>query len=99
MKQPEGFNNPGKEHFVCKLNKTIYGLKQLAKTWDEKLNTVLKELGFIQGEADPCLHIKETREGEIDLISYVDDLIITSKDEDQIIQTGNNLGKSFQLTE
>ena len=97
MKQPEVFEVPGKENFVCKLNQTIYGLKQSAKAWNEKLNTVLKQLGFIQGEAGPCLHIKETQEGKIYLISYVDDLIIASKDEGQIIQTGNNLGKSFQL--
>ena len=87
MKQPEEFEVPGKENFVCKLNKTIYGLKQSAKAWNEKLNTVLKQLGFIQGEADPCLHIKETHRGKIYLISYVDDLIIASKDEGQIIET------------
>ena len=60
MKQPEGFKVKGKEDLVCKLNKLICGLKQAAKAWNEKLNAVLRKLGFTQGEADPCLHVKDT---------------------------------------
>ena len=98
MKQPEGIKIQEKGHFVCKLNKCIYGLKQAAKSWNDKLNSYLQSLGFTQAKADPCLFFKNTEKGKIYLISYVDDLLIASKDEDLILQTGQNLRKHFQLT-
>ena len=98
IKQPEGFKVQGKEHLVCKLNKSIYGLKQAAKSWNDKLNSSLQSLGFTEAKTDPCLFFKNTQKGKIYLISYVDDLLIASKDEDLVFQTVQNLGKHFQLT-
>jgi hypothetical protein len=57
MKQPEGFVD-AKEELVCKLNKSIYGLKQAAKVWNEKLYGALTKLGFKQSTSDPCLYSK-----------------------------------------
>lgn len=37
MRQPPGFVEPGQEHFVCRLKKSIYGLKQSARCWNQKL--------------------------------------------------------------
>ena len=39
MKQPEGFEVKGKEHLVCKLNRSLYGLKQSSRCWNEALNS------------------------------------------------------------
>ena len=52
MKQPEGFEVLGKEHMECQLNKSLYGLKQAAKAWNEKLHKTLLKHGFVQGQAD-----------------------------------------------
>ena len=38
MKQPEGYAEPGKEDLVCSLKKSIYGLKQSPKCWNQKLD-------------------------------------------------------------
>jgi ATP-binding cassette subfamily B (MDR/TAP) protein 1 len=47
MKQPEGFEIKGKEHYVCKLQKAMYGLKQASRAWYEKISEVLlNRLGF-----------------------------------------------------
>lgn len=60
MKQPEGFVNAKKE-LVCKLNKSIYGLKQTEKSWNEKLIAALTKLDFKQSTPpDPCLYAKST---------------------------------------
>jgi Reverse transcriptase (RNA-dependent DNA polymerase). len=98
MKQPEGFVVTGNEHMVCKLNKSIYGLKQAAKLWNEKLHEVLKQNGYEQGKTDPCLYVKITEKETTYLICYVDDIIIASNQEDMIFRTGEALSKHFQLT-
>ena len=56
MKQPEQFEGKGKEHLVCKLKRSIYGLKQSSRCWNEALDKHLKKMGFKQSENDP-LHL------------------------------------------
>lgn len=53
MVQPEGFVQKGKEHLVCKLDKSLYGLKQSACKWNRRLDKFLKKCGFIQSDSDP----------------------------------------------
>lgn len=77
MEQPNGFVEPGKEKLVCKLEKSLYGLKQAAKVWNETINGILKELGFKQSYTDPCLYVKVFRNGvRIYLLIYVDDMYV-----------------------
>ena len=45
MQQPEGFEVGGPE-FVCKLKKSLYGLKQAGHVWNKKLHSVLLSMGF-----------------------------------------------------
>ena len=52
--EPEGFAAKGKEDLVCKLKKSIYGLKQSPRCWNSALDNYLKELGFSQVSGDPC---------------------------------------------
>lgn len=56
MRQPKGFAAEGAEHLVCKLKKSIYGLKQSPRCWNVVLDTRLKEMGFIQSASDPCIY-------------------------------------------
>ena len=58
MKQPPGYVQSGKEELVCKLRKSIYGLKQSPCCWNEKLCNHLKSAGFKGSGADPCVFIK-----------------------------------------
>ena len=48
MEQPEGFVKEGEEHLVCKLKKSLYGLKPSPRAWNHKLDGDLKDLGFDQ---------------------------------------------------
>ena len=56
MKQPEGFHigSPSK---VCRLRKSLYGLKQSTRQWNKKLHSVLTELGFKRIESDRSVYI------------------------------------------
>ena len=58
MRQPEGFVHRGEEELVCKLKKSIYGLKQSPRCWNVALDTQLKEMGFTQSKNDPCIYYK-----------------------------------------
>lgn len=53
MKQPEGFEVNGKGELECKLNRSIYGLKQSPRCWDTVLDNKLKKMGFVQTTGDP----------------------------------------------
>lgn len=56
MELPEGFEKNNK---VCKLHRSIYGLKQSGKMWNDKINAALKSFGLIRSKADPCIYINE----------------------------------------
>ena len=60
MLQPESCITPGKEHKVCKLNKSLYGLKQAPKQWNEKFDNALLKNGFLFVEVDKFVYTKCT---------------------------------------
>ena len=78
MKQPEGFVIPGKEHLVCKLKKSIYGLKQSPRCWNTALHNHLKKMSFVQSATDTCVYRPSGGEA-VYLGIYVDDVIITAQ--------------------
>lgn len=55
MTQPQGFVHPQFPTHVCKLHKSLYGLRQAPRSWFSKLSTTLKLLGFIKSKVDPSL--------------------------------------------
>ena len=79
MKQPPGYVQSGKEELVCKLRKSIYGLKQSSRCWNEKLCNHLKSLGFKESGADPCVFIQSGKKDLKIIAVYVDDLILIAK--------------------
>jgi hypothetical protein len=57
MEQPQGFVHQGGEHLVCKIHKSLYGLKQSPRAWNQKLNIFLKSVEFMKSEADPSVYV------------------------------------------
>jgi hypothetical protein len=56
MDQPEGFIEDGQENKVCRLIKSLYGLKQALKQWHEKFDNTLIVAGFAVNESDTCVY-------------------------------------------
>ena len=77
LEQPKGFVQKGKEHFVCRLKKSLYGLKQVPRSWYEKIDSFFLQAGYDRSKNDPNIYIMKDEQGCVELISlYVDDLII-----------------------
>ncbi|GJZ13898.1 ribonuclease H-like domain-containing protein, partial [Tanacetum coccineum] len=83
MTLPNGYNNFDKSK-VCKLNKSLYELKQAPRQWNAKLTTALVEHGFKQFKFDYSLYTKHISGMFIALLVYVDDIMITGSDIDGI---------------
>ena len=97
MKQPEGFVEKGKEHLVCRLRRSIYGLKQSPRCWNSVLDRKLKDMGFVQTTGDPCIYVKED-DGDVFVIAvYVDDMILAGKSDEKISEVKQALAKLFQM--
>jgi hypothetical protein len=73
MRQPKGYE---KRSLVCKLKKSIYGLKQSARCWNQKLHSVLVGLSFTQSKSDKCLYFKDVNGKMLYVLIYVDDLLV-----------------------
>ncbi|KAK8625704.1 hypothetical protein V6N13_056865 [Hibiscus sabdariffa] len=76
MTQPEGFLTPENAGKVCKLQRSIYGLKQASRSWNLRFNDAIKEFGFIRNEDEPCVYKKFSGSIVSFLILYVDDILI-----------------------
>lgn len=79
MDQPEGFIVPGKEEFVCKLKKSLYGLKQSPRQWYKRFDSFMISRGFSRSQYDSCVYIKFADGSHIYLLLYVDDMLIAVK--------------------
>ena len=79
MKQPEGFHIGG-AHKVCRLKKSLYGLKQAARQWNKKLHSVLVDLGFKRIESDRSVYIYSNGVVRVIVPIYIDDITLASKD-------------------
>ena len=76
MKQPEGFIVKGKNELVCKLKKSLYGLKQSPRMWYQKFDTYILGLGFVRSKADHCVYSKQVGDHFINIVMYVDDMLL-----------------------
>lgn len=63
MEQPEGFMQPGTEHLVCRLKKSLYGLEQSPRQWYESFDSYMILIGFTRCEYDCCVYVKSLDDG------------------------------------
>ena len=81
---------------VCKLKKSIYGLKQSPRCWNSVLDQFLKKIGFVQATSDPCLYMAS--EGELFLIAvYVDDIVLAGSSDVRMKEVKQALSQKFQV--
>lgn len=84
---------------VCKLNKSIYGLKQASRQWNLKLTSVLKELGLKSTSVDPCIYHKTYDGNILFILIYVDDLLLFYNNQEIAKEMKQQLKIKFDMKE
>ena len=79
MAQPKVFT-PRNGTKVCKLQRSIYGLKQASKIWNIRFNETIKEFDFSQNVDEPCVYKKDSGSAVVFLVLYVDDILLNGND-------------------
>lgn len=98
MQIPPGCEATSTSNKVCKLRKSLYGLKQSPRAWFERLTRVVKKEGFTQCQSDHTMFVKHSLEGKVTLfIIYVDDTVITGDDHNQINHLKSFLAREFEV--
>ncbi|CAL8993086.1 unnamed protein product, partial [Prunus brigantina] len=99
MKQPDGFIQKGEEDLVCRLQKSIYVLKQASRHWYLKFDEVVKSQGFIDNPLDECIYQKFQGRYYIFMLLYVDDILLASSNLSLLHDTKRMLSNHFQMTD
>jgi hypothetical protein len=97
MTQPEGFIEPGQEQKVCKLLKSIYGLKQASRSWNIKFDDTIKSYGFEQNVDEPCVYKFIKDNIVVFLVLYVDDILLIGNNKEKLTEVKNWLAEQFQM--
>ncbi|KAM1285956.1 hypothetical protein ACFX2J_000059 [Malus domestica] len=97
MTQPEGFVSKSEKTKVCKLQRSIYGLKQASRSWNIRFDTEIKTFGFTQNEDDNCVYQKVVGDAVVFLVLYVDDILLFGNDTAILSSVKVWLSKTFHM--
>lgn len=96
MELPPGYEESSKG-LVCKLERSLYGLKQSPRAWFGRFSNAMKSYGYSQGNSDHTLFFKK-KDGKITiLIIYVDDMINTGDDIDELHKLEGKISMEFEI--
>ena len=97
--QPPGFITHGKngEELVLKLNKSLYGLKQSGRLWNEMLDNFLCNLKFERSHNDYCVYTRSEKGIKTIILIWVDDVLIASSDLASINEIKSKLSEKFRM--
>ena len=97
MIQPEGFVSRVGTNQVCKLQRSIYGLKQASRRWNIRFDETIKEFDFIKNEDEPCVYKKVSGSAVTFLVLYVDDILLIGNDVPMLQSIKIWLSKHFSM--
>ena len=95
MKQPEGYSIDDSK--CCKLKKSLYGLKQSGRVWNQLLHEKMEKFDMIQSHSDPCLYTKRSGSNILIICVYVDDILIAANEGEEIKKFKTYLASNFKI--
>ncbi|PKI32774.1 hypothetical protein CRG98_046822 [Punica granatum] len=96
MKLPPGFSHrrPG---YACRLQKSLYGLRQASRNWFSKFTSALRNYGFSQSEADHSLFTLQRDKKFLAVLVYVDDMIVVGNSSEDCTSLKRYLDTHFRI--
>ena len=101
VKQPDGYeqvDNDGNQ-LVCKLNKSLYGLKQSGRLWNRNIHNFFITQGFKQSQADHCIYTKHDGRNIIIILLWVDDIIDASSCEEMLSCFKRSMKTKYRMSD
>ena len=74
----------GNKELVCKLKKSLYGLKKSPRMWYQNIHTYILGLEFVRSRVDHCVYSKQVGNHFIYVVLYVDDMLLVGNNMDVI---------------
>ena len=78
--QPNGFTSKRNANKECKLQRSIYGIKQASQSWDIRFDETIKEYDFIKNLDDSCIYKKVNVQVVAFLVLYADNILLIGND-------------------
>ena len=82
---------------VCRLKRSIYGLKQASRQWYLKFDKIVTSFGFIENKFDQCIYMKVNGSKYIFMVLYIDDILLASSDVNLLNDTKRILSANFDM--
>jgi len=82
---------------MCKLQKSLYGLKRSPRAWNQKLDAFIKSIEFMKSEADLSVYVTQVGDVKFFIVVYVDDLILVCNDQNNFLQIKEELSQKFEM--
>lgn len=99
MHQPPGFRDQARPDHVCLLKRSLYGLKQSPRAWNQRFAQYVSKIGFVQSKADPSLFVYHRGKDTAYLLLYVDDIGLTASSTPLLHAITTSLSKEFEMTD
>ena len=94
MQPPKGYHTGGK---ICKLRKSLYGLKQAARVWNKTMHESLVKRGCVQNETDHCLYLFTSGGDVVHLLVHVDDILTATNNVKTLEILMKAIGEDFEI--
>jgi hypothetical protein len=95
--QPAGFEDPSLPGHVCRLNRSLYELKQAPRAWYSRFATFMKGLGFLEAKTDTSLFVFHRGADTVYLLLCVDDIVLTASSPQLLRSTITALQREFAM--
>ena len=99
MEMPEGLERKGQEGKALRLRKSLYGLKQSPRCWNQKMDSFMRSQKFVRLNTDSAVYTRGEGRSQVILGLYVDDMLILGPDLEEVRKVKGELSLAFQMVD